>query len=92
MHVSTMHADLMPFRCDLCGKGYHSAQGLLHHKVVHEGKTFTCPVCDRSLTQKGHLKKHMQRVHKSIQCISCMMVVPLEEYDDHVRIHIANQD
>ena len=83
-HMSQIHGHKMPYCCQLCGKGYFSAMGLRHHKSVHEGKQFNCPVCDKKTNQKGNMKLHLRRVHKSDQCSNCLQVFPLEEFQLHV--------
>ena len=89
-HISNCHVDQMPFRCELCGRGYFSAQGLGHHKAKsHEGKTYACPICDVKKTQKHHLKDHMKRVHKIDVCTTCGLVVPLDEFDRHLKSHLG---
>ena len=83
------------FFCQLCGKGYHSRQGLAHHKKRHEGKLYFCPICDRNMTQKGVLKRHLRTVHKSDQCARCMQIFHLEDFEQHVETchhaYIASQ-
>ena len=75
----------MPFRCQLCGKGYLSRRGLSHHMALHEGKTFECPVCGREMNTKGNMKKHLRRIHKSDQCARCMQMFSVEELQLHIQ-------
>ena len=82
-HISQFHGKQMPFSCSLCGKGYLSAQGLDHHKSVHEGKKFSCPVCDIKMNQKGNIKQHLRRVHKSDQCMKCLQVYSIKDFSLH---------
>ena len=35
-----------------------------HFKIVHEGKRFTCKICNRQFTRKNLLKQHMENVHE----------------------------
>ena len=85
IHMSQNHGDRMPFHCQLCGKGYLSNRGLSHHmSSIHKGKQFECPVCNRKMNRKDHMRTHIRQVHKSDQCFNCMQVFPLEEFQSHV--------
>ena len=90
-HMSLHHGDQMPFRCDICGRGYLSRPGLIHHhQSSHEGKTLTCPVCDCKKSKRNNLKQHLRSVHKSDQCMQCMEVIPLEDFDSHMQAHLQH--
>nr|KAI8755177.1 myoneurin-like isoform X3 [Biomphalaria glabrata] len=67
-HLSDVHGSMMPFTCRLCGKGYLSQRGLIHHKHAHFGKKFMCPVCGKRFTQKFTSKTHLRNIHNSTQC------------------------
>uniref|UniRef100_A0A0B6YY08 C2H2-type domain-containing protein n=1 Tax=Arion vulgaris TaxID=1028688 RepID=A0A0B6YY08_9EUPU len=84
-HIVEAHNSLLPYTCSLCGKGYLSSGGLYLHKHVHEGKSYTCPVCDWKFAQKSSVKRHMARSHQCCQCAGCLAVLPLGvEYDQHM--------
>ncbi|XP_013073706.2 GDNF-inducible zinc finger protein 1-like isoform X12 [Biomphalaria glabrata] len=84
-HLSDVHGSMMPFTCRLCGKGYLSQRGLIHHKHAHFGKKFMCPVCGKRFTQKFTSKTHLRNIHNSTQCSMCLLVFQLgTEYDQHV--------
>ena len=83
-HVSDCHGHEMPHMCNLCGKGYMTSSGLNSHLLVHEGKTFMCPVCDCKLSQISAVRRHIKTVHKSSQCLTCNGVFPLEVFNSHV--------
>ena len=85
-HISQNHGDQMPFRCQVCGKGYLSARGLNHHSSLHTGQLFACPICDRKMHRKDSMKLHLRRVHKSEQCSNCTQVFPAETF----KLHIAS--
>ncbi|CAF1027622.1 unnamed protein product [Didymodactylos carnosus] len=69
-----VHADLMPFRCTYCGKGFKHRRSLNRHSKLHTGeKKFKCLFCDSSFARSDHLKAHT-RTHnndKPFQCHIC---------------------
>ncbi|CAL1530102.1 unnamed protein product [Lymnaea stagnalis] len=84
-HIEETHQNIMPFSCSLCGKGYLSSTGLYLHMLLHEGKSFQCPLCHWKFTQKCNLKRHLGRVHHRNQCLTCAQIFPFgQEYDQHV--------
>ena len=54
--------------CSICGKqfvGRNRRQKLSNHLLIHSGfKPFLCNYCDYKSTQKGHVKRHLECVHK----------------------------
>ena len=86
-HIAIAHPDVMPFKCDLCGKGYMTSAGLHHHKAGHSGKQFVCPVCSTTYTQKYNMKTHLKNVHHAAQCVVCFNVFKIgPEFDSHVLV------
>ncbi|GFN92124.1 Zinc finger y-chromosomal protein [Plakobranchus ocellatus] len=84
-HMFHFHGQTMPYICTICGKGYQSSTGLGHHKRLHEGKSFMCPVCDSKFTQMAAMKTHLKKLHDSLQCPHCMVVFKRgAEFDQHV--------
>ena len=83
-HMSLCHSSEMPFSCTLCGKGYATQSGLNHHRRLHDGKSYTCPVCDVKMSQKSNVKQHMKNVHNVAQCVKCDKIIQLEVFKDHV--------
>lgn len=84
-HISESHGNAMPYMCSLCGKGYLSSAGLHLHKLLHQGKSFDCPVCDMKFSQKSNLKRHLARVHSLAVCLTCSNMFSLGlEYNQHV--------
>ena len=60
-----------PYRCDICGKGFVSKNGLAGHLHLHSSvKPYTCIICLKSFTQAGSLKTH-QRLHSGVKPHSC---------------------
>lgn len=83
--VSSYNENERPFTCQLCGKGFFTQTGLNLHVQAHGGRQFSCPICDSKFKQKGHLKTHLQRIHKLAQCQSCLATFPLGmEFNQHI--------
>ena len=79
--------DTFMFRCKYCAKGYMSYTGLSLHLKVHQGKSFSCPICDKEFTQKGNMKTHMRMKHGACQCPQCSNVFTVGvEYDQHILV------
>lgn len=64
----------MRFRCEMCGKYFHSKANLKVHYAVHTGeRPHTCSFCGRGFSQKGNLTTH-ERIHKGERpyvCTTC---------------------
>ncbi|THD25289.1 Zinc finger protein [Fasciola hepatica] len=69
----TTISELLPFKCDICGKRLERAQTLVSHKrAVHEGyRPFSCDLCHAKFTQKVHLKAHVDAVHSGLRPYGC---------------------
>jgi transcription elongation factor Elf1 len=84
-HLSRFHGNLMPFQCQLCGKGFQSVSGLHHHTLAHEGRKFMCTICDSRFNQKSHLKTHLNKIHKLVQCSICSQIFGIgPEFNQHM--------
>ena len=83
-HLSEVHGHQMPHTCSLCGKGYQTSSGLKSHMEAHQGKTFSCPICDVKLSQISAVRRHMKSRHKSAQCLTCRNIYLLAQIDQHV--------
>ena len=84
-HISTFHGDQMPYSCKQCGKGFLSHSGFYKHRFMHQGRKFTCPVCDRECSQRSGLKSHLTAVHNMGQCLNCQAAFKLgHEFDEHI--------
>ncbi|KAK3511829.1 hypothetical protein QTP70_024843 [Hemibagrus guttatus] len=61
----------MRFRCEVCGKYFHSKANLKVHYAVHTGeRPHTCSFCGRGFSQKGNLTTH-ERIHKGERPYIC---------------------
>ena len=46
-HLLT-HAEEKPFKCQVCGRGFIKAQGLVQHSYTHTNDyPFKCNICDK---------------------------------------------
>ncbi|CAG5125995.1 unnamed protein product [Candidula unifasciata] len=84
-HISRQHGFLLQFTCSLCGKGYQTSMGLHYHMQGHQGKNYSCPMCNVKLTRMFSLKMHLKKVHRSAKCQTCQRFLSLgEEFNNHV--------
>ncbi|XP_013073720.2 B-cell lymphoma 6 protein homolog isoform X25 [Biomphalaria glabrata] len=62
-HISYNHSEQLPFKCEICGKGFISYSGLRHHKRTHLGWLFPCEFCGAKFKHKHHMKDHVKKFH-----------------------------
>ncbi|XP_056308783.1 zinc finger protein 665 [Danio aesculapii] len=61
------------FRCEVCGRCFHSNTNLLVHYAVHTGeKPYKCSFCEKGFSQKGNLQAH-ERIHRGEKPFSCVI-------------------
>ena len=66
-HIDATHPDHGEKKhlCDLCGKGFSRFSLKKHIEAVHGGlKNFQCNYCEKSFSQLGNLKRHIQSIHE----------------------------
>jgi len=57
-HVDSVHNNLRPFLCDICGRRFKRRDVLLHHSLIHSDRSNTrfnahkCTVCHRTFRSK----------------------------------------
>ncbi|RUS81537.1 hypothetical protein EGW08_010707, partial [Elysia chlorotica] len=79
------HCSNKPFACHICGNGFLTYNGFTIHMKSHEGRKFMCSICDSKFFQKAHLKAHLNKIHKMVQCIYCLKLFSLgSDYNQHV--------
>ena len=67
-HVQSVHEKLKPYNCRQCGKGFSSKQHCKEHEEsIHDGITHSCDFCEMICKTKGHLRKHIKKVHNEIR-------------------------
>lgn len=53
-------------QCPVCSRSFPTPYKLQRHHVIHTGqKPFNCKICGKAFTQSGHLKIHLEKVHRS---------------------------
>ncbi|KAM8967779.1 zinc finger protein ZFAT [Pelodytes ibericus] len=62
-----IHTNEKPYKCSLCNYASAIKANLGVHMRKHTGEKFSCDHCSFSCLSKGHLKVHIERVHKKIK-------------------------
>uniref|UniRef100_A0A8C4SPS7 Zinc finger protein ZFAT n=1 Tax=Erpetoichthys calabaricus TaxID=27687 RepID=A0A8C4SPS7_ERPCA len=62
-----IHTNEKPFKCPHCDYASAIKANLSVHLRKHTGEKFSCEYCSFSCLSKGHLKVHVERVHKKIK-------------------------
>lgn len=70
-HISTVHENKKPSKCDICGKGFTSNRSRNEHVTsVHEKKKpYTCQSCQKGFPSRKNLKRHMIKCKYSAEKI-----------------------
>ncbi|XP_052406318.1 zinc finger protein 484 [Carassius gibelio] len=59
------------FRCEVCGRCFHSNTNLTIHYLVHTGeRPNKCSFCGKGFSQKGNLQAH-ERIHRGERPFGC---------------------
>ncbi|XP_042319186.1 zinc finger protein 335 isoform X1 [Sceloporus undulatus] len=60
------HASLRPHKCQHCSFASKNKKDLRRHMLTHTNeKPFACHICGQRFNRNGHLKFHVQRLHRS---------------------------
>ncbi|XP_073705538.1 uncharacterized protein [Garra rufa] len=79
------------FRCEICGRCFHSNTNLSVHYLVHTGeRPNKCSFCGKGFSQKGNLQAH-ERIHRGERPFSCLTCgrsfTQKVSLSNHERIH-----
>ena len=61
-HFKKSHADLFPYACDICDKGFKDKKSRNRHRAAHMDppKSVSCNTCGKLCTSEGNLRKHLK--------------------------------
>ncbi|XP_062914118.1 zinc finger protein ZFAT-like isoform X1 [Mobula hypostoma] len=62
-----IHTNEKPYKCMQCDYASTIKANLIVHMRKHTGEKFSCDYCAFTCLSKGHLKVHIERVHKKIK-------------------------
>ncbi len=71
-HIGAVHNKLTPHSCKFCSKSFFRLESLKAHELSHTNENpFQCPECQQHFSQKHHLDRHIDGVHKKLRPFPC---------------------
>jgi KRAB domain-containing zinc finger protein len=56
-----MYSGDMPYKCDICGKGFRHRQSLQRHTMTHTGDMpYQCDICGKGFRHRQSLQRHIR--------------------------------
>jgi len=81
MHIRTVHLNLRPEICQLCGKAFKTKKQIAAHILTHSDvKRYSCDICGAKLKNITCHRSHMMNVHgHKVSCDICGKFMYKEE-------------
>ena len=81
MHIRTVHLNLRPEICQLCGKAKKKKKQIAAHILTHSDvKRYSCDICGAKLKNITCHRSHMMNVHgHKVSCDICGKFMYKEE-------------
>lgn len=81
IHIRTVHLNLRPEICQLCGKAFKTKKQIAAHILTHSDvKLYSCEICGAKLKNVTCYRSHMMNVHNQrVACDICGKTMFKEE-------------
>jgi uncharacterized Zn-finger protein len=82
-----IHIRDLPFRCDICNKGFAAKWRMVYHRRIHlEERPFKCDECTKAFKFQASLRMH-KRIHQGIRPYKCDLCDKTFRQSGHLNIH-----
>ncbi len=78
------------YQCKECGRLLSSRESLYSHMIRHQGRTYSCQICEKAFNHPSNLRQHMRAVHeeKRFECLLCgKRFSTNQKYQFHQTVH-----
>ncbi|CRK95900.1 CLUMA_CG009346, isoform A [Clunio marinus] len=75
-HLNTVHFNIKPYQCDICGRKFNKKTPLAYHLNTHidfRTKDFDCQICESSYLSKAALRSHILKNHERPKHLTCSL-------------------